>query len=801
MFRNYFLTAFRNFKKNKTYSFLNILGLGIGLASCMFVFTIIRYEYSFDNWHQEADQIYRVVRHNFGENGLTEQSGSIPYPSGDKLIQSVPDFEKVIQFHGPTDEKVVLTDVMGNLQVFRENKVLYTDPNFFEVMDFNILKGADQTILNEPYKVFVSERLAKKYYGDQNPIGQVITMNDDEQLEIVGIVENCPKNTNLPYEMIVSISTARKRWPDVFTNNWSMTWAYSTYVTVPKGADLKELENKLEGALEAHMAEDRRTNSEYHLQPLKEIHNDERYGDGNNYVTPSLMIWAFIILGSLVLGTACLNFINLSTAQAIKRAKEVGIRKTLGSRKLQLIGQFLSESLIIVGAAMIIGLTLGQVMISKFNDFLKGLEYNLSYTAEVFIFGLLLVLLVTFLAGFYPAMILSGYKPVDALTNKINIKKGSGNFSLRRVLVITQFAFTNLMLITTIIIASQMNYIKSKDLGFADNNVVIIDLPNDTSASRKALMNRFLEENYVLEAVRSFTAPLSGNVWSNSYTPVGEEYKEGNNSNMKFGDVNYLDFYDIPLVHGRLYNPELNTDSTLEAVVNRQLIATLGWTQEQALGKWLNYGNRKMKIVGIIENFHASPLQRGMEPVTLAYDENELNQLCLQLSSTPDLNLMSNIERVFRSFYPEELFECSTLKENINDRYMLEDLLHQIIQFVSLITILLSAMGLYGLVSFMANKNAKTIGIRKVFGASVPDILNIFMKEYVLLLLFAFLLAAPAAWWLSSLWLDEFSYRINVTAVYFLAGFALSVVIAILTVGYKSYQAATNNPIKSLRYE
>ncbi|MEQ8471226.1 MAG: FtsX-like permease family protein [Marinoscillum sp.] len=801
MLRNYFLTAFRNFKNNRVYSLLNIFGLGIGLASCLFVFTIIRYEYSFDNWHEKKDQIYRVVRHYHGDNGLS-YNGIIPYPTGDELIRTIPDFKKVVQFHGPEDGKITLTDQNGNLQVFREKSILFTDANFFEVLDFEILKGATGESLNEPNTVYLSEKLATKYFGDSNPIGQTLKLDSDRQLKVVGIVEDGPNNTNLPYNMIVSLATMREIMPDVFKNNWGMTWSYSTYVLTEKDADIQALEAKMNKALEVHADEEDRDKLEVKLQPLSEIHNDERYGDGNNYVTPSLMIYAFIILGLLLLGTACLNFINLSTAQAIKRAKEVGIRKTLGGQKSQLIGQFLSETFVIVAAAMVIGLTFGQVLISRFNDFLKEIEYDLSYSPDVILFGLALAVLVTFLAGFYPSMILSRYKPVEALNNKINIKKGSGNFKLRRTLVITQFAFTNLMLISTIIIASQMNYVKSQNLGFEYKNVALINFQDKEVEKLETIAGAYKAESYIADATLSYTAPMSGSNWNNSYFERGGEYQDGNNANMKFGDENYLDFYNIKLLAGKNITNRRLSDSTAEAVVNRRLISSLGWnTPEEALGQWLDMGSNDLKIIGIMEDFNVYPLQLGLQPAALSYNPGQLRQMALKLKGKPNSEVMASLEAKFREFYPEDLFELSILEDQINDRYLLENMLHKIIQFVAFITILLSAMGLYGLVSFMANKNAKNIGIRKVFGASVGNILAIFAKEYAFLLTLAFFISAPGAWWLSGLWLEEFTYRITPNFSYYLFGFLISLLIAGLTVGHKSYTAATNNPIKSLRYE
>lgn len=801
MLRNFFITALRNFKNNKTYALLNIFGLGIGIASCLFVFTLINYEYSFDKFHEKKDRIYRVVRHYHGTSGIG-YTGIIPYPTGDAIIADIPDFEEVVQFHGPEDEKIALTDHAGNFQVFRESGILYTDENFFDVLDFRILSGAQAESLKEPYKAYLTQAMAEKYFGTEDPKGKFIRLNNENDLEVVGVVENPRKNTNLPFRMIVSLPTMRERIPDVFKGNWGMTWAYTTYVLAPEGADIAGLEAKLDQMMEKHLDEDEKEKLQMKLQPLTEIHNDERYGDGNYYVTPALMIWAFVILGALLIGTACLNFINLATAQAIKRAKEVGVRKTLGGLRGQLMVQFMVETFTTVLAAMVIGFTLGQILISSFNDFLTEVSYSLSYDPVVIIFAVALTLIVTLLAGFYPALILSGYKPVDALHNKINIRKGSGNFRLRRALVITQFAFTNLMLISTIIIAVQMDYVQSKDLGFQTENVVMVDFPGKLAEKLEAISGVYRSKSYVADITKGYSAPMSGSNWNNSYSEKGGTYQDGNNANMKFGDENYLDFYDIELIAGRNITARVINDSTFDAVVNTKLITSLGWnTPDEALGQWIDLGSRNAKIVGIMEDFNVNPLHREVQATVLTYDPNEITQLSIRLNRPSDTEIVSDLEATFREFCPGDLFEFSILKDEIKDRYLLENMLHQVIQFVCLLAILLSAMGLYGLVSFMANKNAKSIGIRKVFGASIPNILGIFAREYAILLVLAFILSAPGAWWLSSLWLDEFAYRIDISLIYFAVGFLLSLCIAMGTVGYRSYVAANMNPVKSLRYE
>ena len=804
MFRNFFVTAVRNFKKNLSHTLLNIAGLGLGLACCLVVFTIINFEYSFDTWHEKKDRIYRLTNIYHGDN-RTSYSGIINYPTGKAVRDNVPDLEKVVEFHGPQDEKLSFTDLKGDFQVFRESGVLMTNRDFFDVLDFKLISG-DIDAINEPNKIYLSQELATKYFEGADPIGKVLKLNGETNLEVAGIVENSPDDTNLPYSCLVSIETLRQTEPTIW-NNWGMTWAYSVYVLTKPGADIVELNTKIDDVIDGFSNpddEEEKAKTEVALQPLLDIHNDERYGDGYNYVTPSLMIWAFVFLGGLILGTACLNFINLSTAQAIRRSKEVGIRKTLGSSKTQLVSQFLTETFVIVLMAMAIAISLGQFLLERFNQMLTSIGYNLEYTDKVMAFALILAIGVTILAGFYPSLILSGYQPVEALKNKVTIKRGSGNFNLRRTLVILQFAFTTIMLIGTLIIAAQVNFMKNKDLGFDHTNVVNIDTPDESKENPNALLDRLRSKSYVKEASLAFTSPLAGSNWNNSYRIKGEEYIDGNNANMKFVDEEYIDFYKIPLVSGVNIKEQYLNDSTFNVLVTEHLLTTLGWKEpSEAIGRTLTSGGgrNQYKIIGVVENFNVSSVHNKIRPSMLMYRPEMMNQIALRLTDDNISEYMGDIETTFREFYPNDLFEFEVLTTEINNRYLIEDLLHNVIRFVSLLAILLSVMGLYGLISFMANRNAKTIGIRKVFGATTVSILSIFTKEYVKLMLASFIFAAPAAYFLMDIWIQEFAFRIPLSLDYFLMGFLITLMIALFTVGYRSFQAAKANPIQSLRYE
>ncbi|MEM8939612.1 MAG: ABC transporter permease [Bacteroidota bacterium] len=800
MFKHYFITAIRNILNNASHSLLNVLGLSVGLACCTVVFTIVNFEYSFDKWHKNKENIYRVTTIYHGDNRIG-YSGIIPYPTGE-ILDEIPEIEDVVLFHGPSDGKLSFVANDGSQQIYREEQVLMTNQSFFSVLDFKLLSG-DPASLDEPFNIILSKELAIKYFENEDPIGKIIFLNGETELKVSGIIENSPNNTNLPYDCLISFKTLKKIYPGLW-NQWGMTWAHSIYLKLRADADIQALNIKIDERKDINSTDEEEDSkkTQIALQPLTEIHTDEKYGDGYHYVTPSLIIWAFIFLGGLILGTACLNFINLNTAIAIKRSKEVGIRKTLGSSKKQLIIQFLSETLVIVTISMMLAVSIGQYLITQFNQLITTIEYNLHYANDILLFGTVMVVFITILAGFYPSMVLSGYQPVEALKNKINLKAGTGNFNLRRSLVVAQFVFTSILIIGTLIISAQVNFMKSKNLGFDPSNVVKIQAPPESKMDVKVLLAAYQSKNFVEDATLSFTSPMDWNNWNNSYSLKGEEYIDGNNANMKFVDANYMNFYEIPLITGQQLSERTINDTTFKVVVTQKLLETLGINDPtKGIGRMLVSGRNQFEIIGVAKDFSVSTLHDKIRPVILSYRPGKMNQIALRLSDSDINRHIIDIEDTFREIYPNELFEMAVFENEISEQYMLEDLLHKVIRFVSILAILLSIMGLYGLVSFMANRNAKVIGIRKVFGASTGNILRIFTKEYTKLLLISFLISAPTAYFLMNTWIQEFAFRIEITAKYFIIGFLIATVIAIVTVGYRSLIAATANPIRSLRYE
>jgi len=804
MLRNYFVTAYRNIKKNLTHTLLNVIGLGIGIACVLTVFSIIDFEYSFDNWHSNKDNIYRVTTKYYGDY-WTSHDGIIPYATGEVLKKEFPEVKSVVEFHGPRNEVLSFTDNEGRFQIYRESDVLMSGSSYLKEMDFNVLEGNAED-LDLPNKIFLTERVAKKYFPEGNVMGKTIKFKNEVNLEVAGILENHPGNTNLPFNVIISIESLKENQKEIW-NLWDMTWAYTAYVVLENNVNINHLSRKIDETFDRYANPDKKeewSKTEVILQPLDEIHTDEKYGDGYNYVTPSLIIYTFIFLSVLVMGTAILNFINLNTAIAVRRSKEIGVRKTLGGSRMQLIFQFMMETLFVVFFSVSIGFMLSQILMDFIQKELFSISYELTYTINVVIFSIAFGFLITFLAGFYPAMVLAAYKPVDAIKNSTTLKKGSGSLNVRRGLIVTQFVLTSILIISALIVSAQMDFAKNRDMGFDYEDVVVVSTPSESEKDPEGFMKLIQSKSYVQDACLQFEAPLSDNNWNNSYSILGEDIKDGHNANLKFIDENYIDFYNIKILAGRNITDKNSNpnDSTYNVLVNEHLISTLGWkTPNEAIGRTIQRNRDLMKIVGVVDNFSVNNAKRDMRPVILHREKYQLKQVALSVPIDHLQEYRKDIEATFREYYPNELFEFAVLKSRMDGYYIVENLLMKVIQFISFVSVLLSAMGLYGLVSYMANRNAKVIGIRKVFGATTRNILGIFTKEYMRLIVIAFFLAGPVVYFLVQIWIEEFVYRIEIGPKYFLLGFGITLFISILTVGYRSFLAARANPVESLRYE
>ncbi|MEO1051542.1 MAG: FtsX-like permease family protein [Bacteroidota bacterium] len=799
MLRNYIRTALRNFTKNKFFSLVNIAGLGLGIACAFTIYALLRYELTFDHFHEKGDRIYRIVKQYQGEEGLEYHAVS-PYGLGDAVKNEGLDFEQVSHTHGPVSRKIIIEDP-ADRKVIRINGILFVDEHFLDIFDYEIIAGAGPEVLAEPNKVFLTETAARDAFGTTDVIGKSFLLYNDQLQEVVGVIKDPPTNTNLRIKALASLGTFRNRNPERF-DDWSQIWESSVFVLLNDGRDPNGYDDQLKHVAIKHLGEVEGEKTSFHLQPLKGIHTDEFYINGPGYTVPSQMIIAEIFLAACILLTACINFINLATAQAVQRSKEVGIRKTLGGRKSELIKQFLFETACIVFMAILVGMTLSQILVIEINQFLSIVEYDLSFDWTILVFAAIIFVVVTLCAGFYPAYIISRYDPVTALKNKLALRKGSGNFNLRRLLIIGQFGFSNLLIISTVVFSSQLNFLEGQDKGFDEDNVFSVWLPTRTHA--EALRSDLLNHRSVEGVTRSYAPPMVAYNSTTSFALRGESFKSGPGAFQKWIDEHYLETYKIPLLAGRNLSTQQSADSTVvNVLVNRTMVKDLEIdSPEAALGQEIRFGDDQYgRIIGVVEDFHMSSLKMAIQPCIMYYRPGGMNRLDLKLSTAEYAALIPQFEDIFRKYYPTDLFEYDVVADEVSKLHLAEKFLNEVLRFFAGIAIFIGILGLYGLVAFITNRNAKEIGIRKVMGAHVPSIIGIFAKEYGKLLVIAFILAAPLGYFAMKLWLQSYIYRIDLSLGYFLLSFIISLLIALFTVGYRSAKAALANPVDALRYE
>lgn len=805
MFKNYLTIAFRIFRLRPAYSLTNIFGLAIGISCCLVTYLLLHHELTFDQFHSKKDNLYKVVM-DYKTDWGTNYNSTVTYSVASLVRKDLPEFDRVLELQGPYQNTISFTDELDNYQAFKEDYVLYASELFFDMFDFEIVQGASPDALKEPGKVYLTETTAKKFFGNDNPIGKSIQLEKDKELAIVvGIVKDPPVNSSLPFEVLVSYETFKRRYPGIFRLENTMTWACSVFLEFPDGHDQATLEQKLTKTLRNYVPNDGDKYT-FKLQSLNDIHTDERYGNGTHYVVPSQLVIGLIALAMLLIGTACLNFINLSTAQAIKRSKEVGIRKTIGGHRYQLIAQFMTETLLIVFIATIMAFTITQLLLSSLNGYLNSMiPYELSFNTNIVLFAIALMFCVTILAGFYPSTILAGYHPIKAIKNTLTGNKKSGSFLLRKSLITAQFVFSILLISVTVIISGQIRYINNVDLGFNRQDIVHINLTSNIISNNKVLLfkDALASKSYISRVSASADTPIGGGFgWNSDFKLPEKTYEDGMSASVKFVDEGFIDTYQIKLLAGENLRPNGINDSTFYTLVNRKLLEKLNVPIEEAVGLRFHFnGNLYANVVGVTEDFNTYSLKNEMNPVILAYRPTYLNGLSLKLNGKKLTEVQTDLASIFKEFFPEEYFDYFLLEDEFNKAYQLENILYKIVTIFTVLALIISIMGLYGLVSFMTARYAKMIGIRKVFGASTVSIVKIFMKEYVWMLLIAFVIASPLAYLIGNEFVSEFAYQIEIGPVYFLISLLIISTVAVLTVGRQSYKAASKNPVNSLRYE
>jgi putative ABC transport system permease protein len=804
MFKNYFKTAFRNLARNKNYTIINISGLAIGIAVCIMIFIIIQFHSSFDNFHKNKNNIYRVLteyhhadsKDIFYGHGVPSAFPKALKTSFTQLAQVAP---VVAGYH---DQLVLLNGHSETIKKFKEESGLfYTSPSFFSIFDFPLLAGSYET-LKDPNNVLLTKETAEKYYGDwKSAIGKTIKLNNTDVLKVTGILATIPANTDFQLKLVVSYGTGATKYLMNSTEYDGTSGDFGCYILLPENINASAFNNQLiaySKKVKSPGNKDVQT-----IQPLLKVHYDTQTGDFSNKTISHTLISILWLIASFILVIACVNFINLSTAQAVNRAKEVGIRKVLGSNKWQLRLQFITETLLIVLASVFISLIIVSLALPYINKILElPLKINLSNALSVILLLFIICIAVTILAGFYPSVVLSGFNPITALKNKLAAKSNKG-ISLRRGLVVFQFIIAQSLIIGTLIIVKQMNFFTSQPLGFDKEAIVNIPLPTDSiSNSKLAYLKQQLKNvNGIHNASFNSTTPVEDNNDNWAMFNFDHAIKQVDfYSIIKMADNDYVPVYKLPLVAGR--NIEAS-DTMREVLVNEMVLKNLGIKNPQdALNKEISFGGKKnWPIVGVVKDFYTRSFRDGMAPLIITSSKNDYNEASIKLASKDVSSVMNAVEKIWNATYPDFVFEYKFLDDKVDSFYKQENQLSQLYKIFASIAIFLSCLGLYGLASFMAVQRIKEVGIRKVLGATASNIVYLFSKEFIILIAIAFAIATPIAWYFMQQWLQNYPFRIEMSWWIFIIGGLASVLIALITVSFQAIKAAVANPVKSLRTE
>ena len=814
MFKNYFKTAWRNLWNRKAYAAINVFGLAVGIATSLIIFLAIHYELSYDNFQPNKDRICRVVTtySNASNKEVTGHESAVPIALPVALRNDFPQLEKVsavwniggAQIHIPIPGK----SEADEKRVKENEGLFFAEPALFQMFDYTWLEG-NANRLNEPNTAVLNESLANEFFGNwKNALGKTIQMWSFRiPLQIVGVYKDLPANTEMEIKMGASYATFRNINTDWFArNDWTqISWPSECFLLLPKGSNAKQFQSQLQSFVKKNFPDDptgQHTKVSLAFEPLSEMHLNEDYYTYKGDALSHKELWSLGLIGFFLLLVACINFINLATAQSVNRAKEIGVRKVLGSSRTQILRQFLNETAFITLLSIVLAYLLAMLALPFISDLMqKPLSLNLIQNPSILLFLLILGITVSFLAGFYPGMILSGFRPIEAIKNKISTSN-IGGISVRRSLVVFQFVIAQLLVIGTIVVLQQMQFFRSQPMGFDKNAVAFIELPSDSLDQTK--YNYLKEEMLRVPGIdaASFTmdAPASFGSNNNSFYFNDNPIKKDFTVNLQFADTSYLNTFRIELITGRIPYP---SDTMHELLINETLVKKLGFASDKNIvGKTISFnGITKYPVVGVMHDFNSKSLKEAVSPFVLATNSHAYNYIAVRVNPANMQSTLVQIEKTFTHTYPTYMYTLDFLDERIAHFYTAETLASQLFKIAAFLAIFISSLGLYGLMSFMAAQKTKEVGIRKVLGASVRSIVYLFSKEFTLLIGIAFLISAPLGYYFMHQWLSGFFYHIELSWFVFFLAIVISVVIAWLTVGYKAIKAAIANPVKSLRTE
>lgn len=783
MLRNYFTIAYRTILQQKSYALINVLGLALGLSACMVIFLVVRNELNYDAFHQKADRTYRMTGHGLDYNP------SVSFSVAPALRTDFPEMEQVSQYYYRREGQIQI----GN-QRHLEEGYAFADGSFPQVFDLDWRAGDPKTALREPNTIVLTEPIARKYFGDADPMGKTIRLDNEWDLRVTGVIGELPSNTHLIFNFLVSWETDRKTFEKYPFG--AIAGGY-LYVVLPEKLHPKRVEARFPNFIRKNWGEDEARKSALLLQPLREIHFDKRYLTQITMPRSKETIYGLAGVAVFIILTACINFVNLATAQAVRRSKEVGIRKALGAFRRQLVGQVLGETTLLVGVAAVV--SLGTVWaFLPFTKPLLDIRIDSTQLFEPAVLGAVAGILFAtiLLAGVYPALVQSGFQPIQALKSR-STQASFGGMTVRKGLVIMQFVISQVLIIGTLVVSSQMDFFLNQNMGFQKEAIVSFGTGNKADVLRQKLENN--------PGVEQISFASAGPAFNFNFAPFSSPelgMTEDDVVELKMVDENYMPMYELKLLAGDPIVKTAEIDTVRNVVVNQTLIHRLGIQKEtDAVGKRIRLMGNPAIIRGVVRDFQSESKHGKIRACALFYDSRSFWQTSVKLRPERLRETLATIEKDWTELNPDYLFRYEFVDEHIAKLYTQEEKMYNAFRLFAGIAIVIGGLGLFGLVSLMAVQRTKEVGIRKVLGASVGSIVGLFSREFVWLMLIAFVVAAPLAWYGMDKWLHEYAYHIQIGPSIFLLAILSTLAIAATTVSYQAIKAALVNPVRSLRSE
>jgi putative ABC transport system permease protein len=807
--------VFRHLGRQKLNTILHIIGLTLGLSVCLVIALFIRYELSFDAYHEKADRTYRIIS-KWTQNGTVDYHFSTPFPLANAVRTEVTGLEHV-SFAHPVYTKIVEVNPQKR---FIDERIMAVEPEFLEIFKVEAIKGDLYKTLRTPYQAALTESTAKKLFGNEDPIGKTFSFTVDEKFEFTvgALIKDFPTNTHLPASMLVSYSYSEKfLQPNL--DGWTYVSGTETLIVVSENADLKIIQAQLKALVDKHINTKENLpdfRSDLEIQPLSKVHFNNSLAGGGDWVqaVSASWLWFFGAIGIAVLILACINFINLSTAQALTRAKEVGVRKSVGAGRFNLITQFLSEAWILTFISGIFAIAFAQLAMPYINTLLdKKIPFDLTQSPMLLLFILAAAVFIGLAAGVYPAWVISKFNPSLTLKAGSTTSGDHGSAWLRKGLVVAQFSISIGLLMVVLLIAQQVNFLRSKNLGFSKDNVINVEIQ-----PRIYKHDRFKNELEKIKQVKDVSfataTPSSQGHWGTIMNRTGRQDPSRKEVTLIFGDDRFCKMYGFKLLAGRYLEASdtnyvarsvLEKDQVMKAVVNEKLIHELEFkSNEAAIGEriWIGWNGGNIEIVGVVSDFNTGPLQQLIKPALITPNARDYGQAGIKIEANSNIpETIAAIETAWKSVYPEGIFSYKFLDQQIDSFYKAEERLFSLFKIFSGLAMFISCLGLWGLATFAAQSRTKEIGIRKVLGASVNKIVVLLSKDFLLLVLAAMVIATPLAWYGINQWLQSYAFRVTISwRVFGLAG-VVAILIAVITVSFQAIKAALSNPVESLRSE